>query len=219
MDSEQLSEVRGAYERWARSYDETPNATRDLDGALLRSTFQGEHLGDVLEPGCGTGKNTRWLTKRGRVTGLDFSAEMLRRCRGVAPHATLHEVDLNEPWPVADASMDWVIISLVLEHIEKLAPIARECARVLRANGQVRLTELHPARQLLGKGARFQDQGRWVRPPTYTHTAEEYLAAFGEAGFSADDAREARAPSDALDKPPRLLTLTLSVSDATHRGR
>lgn len=57
--------------------------------AVERLALRGD--ADVLEVGCGTGLNFRYLMEwldpiRGRLTGLDFSADMLRvaerRCRG-----------------------------------------------------------------------------------------------------------------------------------------
>ena len=53
--------VRDAYERWARTYDTMVNVTRDLDEECLRKAFYGQALGEVLELGCGTWKNTKWL--------------------------------------------------------------------------------------------------------------------------------------------------------------
>ncbi len=199
--------VLEAYELWAASYDDMPNTTRDLDGRCLRDDLAGEPLGQILEVGCGTGKNTRWLTSRGPVIGLDFSAKMLSKCRRSAPEAALHLADLNETWPIADGSVETVLIDLVLEHIEDLPHFARECARVLRPKGRLRLSELHPSRQAEGKAARFEHGGAQVTVPAYVHSTEGYVTAFGDAGFELRRRREPRATSDAMHRPPRLLIL------------
>jgi hypothetical protein len=68
------AEVGRAYDRWAASYDADRNATRDLDAAVVRSVPFVLDGRDVLELGCGTGKNTPWLAGRAKtVIGLDFS--------------------------------------------------------------------------------------------------------------------------------------------------
>jgi ubiquinone/menaquinone biosynthesis C-methylase UbiE len=66
-----------AYDRWSQVYDVDANATRDLDAAVLRAR-PGEFTGrDVLELGCGTGKNTEWLALYARqILALDFSEEL-----------------------------------------------------------------------------------------------------------------------------------------------
>ncbi|HEY7142278.1 MAG TPA: class I SAM-dependent methyltransferase [Methylomirabilota bacterium] len=103
---------------------------------------------DVLELGCGTGKNTAWLAKRARtVIGLDFSPGMLAKAqqRVRAPHVRLVRHDVRRPWSVPDASVDAVVGHLVLEHVAKLAPIYAEAMRVLRRGGRLLLCELHPS--------------------------------------------------------------------------
>jgi len=203
--------VRDAYDRWARTYDTMPNLTRDLDGNCLRITLMGQNLGDVLELGCGTGKNTKWLANHGQVTGLDFSTKMLAQCRTAAPTAEIHVADLTVRWPVHDKTADTIIVGLVLEHVEDLDHIAAESARVLRGNGRIRISELHPARQKEGKGARFEDDGVLVKPTTFVHRTEEYMTAFLRAGFVLDALSEPRSAEDPMDRPPRLLVMMLSL--------
>ena len=125
-----------------------PNKTRDLDAEYLRTDLSDHQFEHVLEVGCGTGKNTKWLLQYSRVTGIDFTSEMLKRCKAVAPDAQLHQADLHEPWPIENQQVNLVLFNLVLEHIEDLNHIARETARVLTPSGRVRISELHPLRQL-----------------------------------------------------------------------
>ena len=188
-----------------------PNATRDLDGERLRLDLSGVHLGDILEVGCGTGKNTQWLVKHGRVVGLDLSRQMLARCQAAAPEADLHITDLTAPWPVDDRTADTVVIDLVLEHIRDLDHIADESARVLRSGGRLRVSELHPWRQHEGSRARFEDAGVLVQPRTFAHTTEEYVTTFLRAGFGLDALCEPRAAADSLARPPRLLVMAFSL--------
>ena len=82
MPPDHPADVAAAYDRWAGQYDDAPNATRDLDAAVVRRTPLRVDGRDVLELGCGTGKNTAWLAARARqVLALDFSPGMLAAAR------------------------------------------------------------------------------------------------------------------------------------------
>ena len=205
-------DIQAAYGRWARHYDTMPNITRDLDAEQLKVDLAGARLGAVLELGCGTGKNTRWLAERAEVIGLDFSEEMLAIGHRFAPKARLHQADIRRPWPIEDASVDLVLADLVLEHIDALRHIATEAARVLKPGGTFRLSELHPLRQAEGKGAHFFDGEERISPHTFVHTTEGYLEAFSGAGFALKTSCDVRAPSDQAERPPRLLVMRFSLS-------
>ncbi len=206
-------QVREAYDEWAATYDEMPNRTRDLDGDRLRTDLGGRELGDVLELGCGTGKNTEWLAPRAStILGLDFSAEMLARCRRRVPFVELGTADLTTGWPVEDRSYDFVLADLVLEHVGDLDHIGSEAARVLRPSGRIRISELHPWRQHEGKGARFERGTEVVEMTTVVHTTEEYVTAFLSAGFKLVSLSEPRSATDSLDRPPRLLIVEFQLS-------
>ena len=46
-----------------------------------RRSWHGRPAGRVLDAGCGTGRNVRFLARYGEVTGLDFSPVALDCCR------------------------------------------------------------------------------------------------------------------------------------------
>ena len=72
------SEIAAAYDRWAETYDSDPNRTRELAAQVLRKvdlTFEDRK---VIEVGCGTGRNTDWLTTRAaHVTALVKNGELV----------------------------------------------------------------------------------------------------------------------------------------------
>jgi ubiquinone/menaquinone biosynthesis C-methylase UbiE len=211
------SNVARAYDRWAAQYNTDRNATRDLDGVVVRAAPLQLSGRRVLELGCGTGKNSVWLAKQAReLIALDFSAGMLAvaRERVSAAHARFVEHDIRTQWPVDDATIDVVIGNLVLEHVEDLSTIYSEAARVLRADGQLFLCELHPQRQLLGGQAHFTDEAtsETIAVPAFRHTVSEYVNAGIDEGFvlrRLGEWLERDAPPDA---PPRLISVLFERS-------
>lgn len=206
--------VARAYDQWAESYDGDRNATRDLDADVLRRAPLEVTGQDVLELGCGTGKNTAWLAERARtVIALDFSAGMLARARTrlgpAASHVRFVQHDAREPWPVPDASVDVVVGNLVLEHVEDLAPVYGEAARVLRPAGRLWLCELHPERQRRGSQAHFVNAhtGETVQVPAHRHMVGEYVNGGIAAGLILRHLGEWLEADAARDAPPRLLSV------------
>lgn len=172
--------VAGAYDRWAASYDVDRNLTRDLDAQVVRRAPLGIEGAEVLELGCGTGKNTVWLAERARtLLALDFSPGMLARARERVrvPSVRFAEHDIRIGWPLPDESVDVVVGNLVLEHIDDLTPVYSEAARVLRDGGRLWFCELHPERQRGGGQAHFTDagSGEMVRVPAHVHSMAEYV--------------------------------------------
>jgi ubiquinone/menaquinone biosynthesis C-methylase UbiE len=201
-------DVASAYDVWAESYDTMANATRDLDARMLRELLNARGR-DVVEVGCGTGKNTVWLAEQARsVVALDFSAGMLAKARERVTAANVRFVqqDLRTTWPLADASADVVTFDLVLEHVERLAPVLGEAARVLRPGGVVYVCELHPFRQLKGGQAQFVGEGgESVRVAAWHHDVADYVNAAVAAGLRIERLHEVR---DEAGGVPRLLVMT-----------
>lgn len=204
--------VANAYDRWAATYDSDRNATRDLDADVLRRAGPAVAGLDVLEIGCGTGKNTAWLVDHARtVIALDFSAGMLARARERigSNNVTFVEHDITATWPVADGSVDVVLGNLILEHVRDLAPVFAEAARVMRPGGHLFVCELHPDRQRFGGQAEFTDRGTGaqVRVAAYVHTVAEFVNAGIAAGLTVRHAGEFIEPSAPPDAVPRLLSV------------
>lgn len=203
--------VAGSYDRWSASYDADRNATRDLDAAVLRRAGLPVADRDVVELGCGTGKNTVWLAAHARsVAALDFSEGMLARARGRIADSPVRFLrhDITDRWPLADESADLVVGNLVLEHVAALADVYAESARVLRPGGTLFLCELHPERQRLGGQAHFMDAaGETTHIPAFRHTVAEYVNDGIAAGLHLTHLGEWLEPTATSGAPPRLLSV------------
>ena len=172
--------TKDGYDRWSDVYDGDGNPL-----VLLEEPHVARLLGDVrglsvLDVGCGTGRHAVRLVAQGaRVTGVDFSAGMLRKARHKpeAEKVTFVEHNITEPLPFAAASFDRVISCLVLDHIPDLKLFFAELRRVCRPPGFVVTSVMHPAMELKGVQARFQDvqSGLEVRPASFSHQISDYV--------------------------------------------
>ncbi len=210
------SSVAEAYDRWAESYDADKNVTRDLDALVMQRTALVLEGREVLELGCGTGKNTSYLAEHAaRVVAMDFSEGMISRAheRLATSNVKFIRHDVRDPWPVPPASLDLVVGHLILEHVHDLAPVFFEAARVLRPHGQLFICELHPYRQLVGAQANFVDSrtGEKVHVTAHVHTVSEYVNGGIEAGLTLRVMGEWVEEGAVPDSSPRLISLLFDL--------
>src|SRR5947199_3821442 len=75
-------DTRTLYNQWSASYDEVENKTRDLEKEAGQKILSSIQFDSVLELGCGTGKNTEWLsTKAKHLLAVDLSEEMMAKAK------------------------------------------------------------------------------------------------------------------------------------------
>ncbi|MBN4072768.1 methyltransferase domain-containing protein [Crocinitomix catalasitica] len=206
--------IQESYNDWASGYDEMENKTRNLEKEVALATLGGRFFDHILELGCGTGKNTAWLAEQSkRLVALDFSSEMLRQAKDKIKNPVVHfkECDLNSDWPVEDSLANLISCSLVLEHIENLKPIFTKAYTKLASGGEFYLCEYHPAKQYLGKGAKFQNEDQTIRLEVFIHHTSDFTCAGIEAGFSIMELKEWFDPGD--QSFPRLISFVFRKSD------
>ena len=201
MDNQQ------AYNAWSETYDSVENKTRDLEARSLRASISGENL-EILEIGCGTGKNTEFLlTKAANLIGADFSAEMLEKAKAKIrdEHVEFRQMDLRESWDFAENSFDLVTCSLALEHIENIGFVFFEANRVLKNNGRFYIGELHPFKQYQGTKARFETGAGVFELECFIHHVSEFFEAGKKNDFQCAELKEWFDDDDKTNIP-RLLT-------------
>ena len=112
--------IQQAYNQWSEIYDTNDNKTRDLEAKALRASILPDSKLDILEIGCGTGKNTEYLlTQANKLIGADFSTEMLSKAKQkiTAQNVEFRQMDLRESWDFAENSFDLITSMSVVEHI------------------------------------------------------------------------------------------------------
>jgi ubiquinone/menaquinone biosynthesis C-methylase UbiE len=187
-----MSVVEHAYNDWASTYDDVVNPTRDLDSKALQSILAPHHFENVLELGCGTGKNTVWFgSKASQVTAVDISEEMLAVAKKkiTADHVNFIKADINKAFEFTTARFDLVSCNLVLEHVQELVPLFEKVSACLQSNGLFFICELHPIKQYLGSKARFEKNKEMIVLDCYTHHLSDYLGA-KDQGFELLDIHE-----------------------------
>jgi len=199
-----------AYDKWAAQYDSNINRTRDLEAIALRNVLNPVSSADILEIGCGTGKNSEWLqTKAASLTGVDLSEQMLAKAKARLNDINFIQADITLPWSFTQKQFDLVSFSLVLEHINDLDFIFKQAAQKLKPGGQIYIGELHPFKQYSGSKARFEDEEGITVLTCYTHHISDFINHANTYGFSITKLQEWFDDDDKTGIP-RILTLLLT---------
>ena len=209
--------IEKAYDSWAKQYDTNKNKTRDLDKKSTIQTLSKYNFQNVLELGCGTGKNTDWLlTKAVRVIGLDFSQEMLNLAKEKFVHQNVQfiKTNLNEEWLVENKFAELITASLTLEHIEDLNHIFNQANKKLKDEGLFFIGELHPFKQYLGSKAKYETEHGTHELEVYTHHISEFILNAEKNGFGLIEINE-WFDEESANEIPRLVTFVFrKISNA-----
>ncbi len=117
-----------------------------LDAAGVRADV------DTLDVATGPGFVAAAAAKRGaRVTGVDFSAEMLREARSRHPGVDFRENDA-EKLSFANGAFDAVVMNFGMLHLAEPERAMAEAHRVLRRGGRFAFTVWAPPDEAVGFG-------------------------------------------------------------------
>jgi SAM-dependent methyltransferase len=205
LDDEALStseltteaDPRTGYRSWSESYDEPGNQIVALEEPVVRSLVQPLPPGRALDAACGTGRHARRLVEAGHdVLGIDLTPEMLQRAAANVPEASFVQADLREI-PAEDQHFDLVVCALALAHLADLGAAVAELARVLKPEGRLVASVIHPFLAHVGWHALFADtQGHRAFIREHPHTHADYMAAFESSGMTVRGCLEPRLTAD-----------------------
>ena len=167
-----------SYNQWASTYDEVTNKTRDLELVAGKQMLAAADFSKVLELGCGTGKNTTWLSeKAAKIIAVDFSEEMMRIARQKikTKKVKFQQADITKPWQFKKATL--ITCSLILEHIKNIDFIFEQATATLKRKGLFYICELHPYKQLEGSRARFDNGEHNIELEYFIHHISDYFSA------------------------------------------
>ena len=191
IDYSVMSKISRMYDLWAASYD-SPNMLVAMERNVLLDLAGNVKGKRVLDAGCGTGRwSLKFAKKSAKVFGRDISKKMIAK-------AVAKSSGLDIEYKVGDLnklhfprnSFDFVICSLVLDHIKNLNSVFKEFNRVLKKGGICLITTVDPFTPLDVVGARFVHKGRIVWLPSFSHSFEEYFNVIKANHFEIIDLRE-----------------------------
>ena len=160
--------VRASFDRASASYESAAGLQARVAAELLErlAVFAFEPR-VVLDLGAGTGRVTRELKRRYRralVIALDLAPGMLREARRYQQLWRRFERVCGDALrlPLADASVDVVFSSLMLQWCEPLDTALAECRRVLKPDGFF-------AFSTFGPDTLHELRGAWASADGYNH--------------------------------------------------
>lgn len=175
---------------FAAAYDPVLARAERAGLAACRRELLGDLRGHVVELGAGTGANLTHLGPQvERVTLCEPVAEMRDRLQRTVAERGAAQVEVvaapAEALPLADASVDAVVSTLVLCTVDDLARTLDEAARVLRPGGQLVLLE-HVAAD--GARARVQRglEPAWKVFARGCHLTRDPRARLADAGWDVE---------------------------------
>jgi ubiquinone/menaquinone biosynthesis C-methylase UbiE len=142
---------------------------------------------DVLDLGAGRGHYAAFARSAGArlSVGLDLTFEMLELAD--RPVVVADAVRL----PLATGTMDVAVAALVLSYLDDPQGALREAARVLRPEGVLVISDLHPVASHLRWRRVFQAEGgRSVEAEAAPYTVDRLRTWLEASGFLVEECRE-----------------------------
>jgi cytosine/adenosine deaminase-related metal-dependent hydrolase/ubiquinone/menaquinone biosynthesis C-methylase UbiE len=176
------------FSRWAQVYDAQSNPLLLLEERRAAPLLPPVRGSNVLDVGCGTG---RWLRRLealnpAALTGIDCSMAMLKHASEKVLSTTKLELGDCSTLPGEDASYTFVMASFLPSYLKDLQAFARECARVVRPEGWMLISDMHPATAAeRGWTRSFHVDGAKVDIAVHSRSLPEIIAIFEQNGFEA----------------------------------
>jgi SAM-dependent methyltransferase len=138
MDTRTLSAYDLDAHAFATEWESQPAAT-DMQ-AVIKRFFKPGPTADI---GCGSGRDTAWLSHAGLPTiGYDPSEGLLAEARRLHPKVRFHRSSLHELHGIAGASLMNVLCETVIMHLRPalIAPSVQKLMAILRPHGTLSLS-------------------------------------------------------------------------------
>jgi malonyl-CoA O-methyltransferase len=190
-----------AYARWAEAYPaQAHNALMRAEEAALLGLLPPLDGLTVLDLACGSGRYAHIAQARGaaRVIALDNSPHMLAQAamplRGLATMDAL---------PLASDSVDVIVCGLAIGHVQVIDKVLAACARVLKSDGVLLISDVHPLLFIGGAQRTFNSGGTTYAVEHHVHLYSAMHAAARTAGLVIDAIAEPRLlPDDRREGAP-----------------
>ncbi|MBT3262168.1 class I SAM-dependent methyltransferase [Candidatus Woesearchaeota archaeon] len=175
--------VKEAYKQWAHRYDKDLQYLFESEEEKILPLIGNVKGKQVLDLGCGTGRYSVLLAKRGAiVTAIDFSEEMIEvaktRAKKEGVRINFIVLDIRKKLPVLE-KFDLILSMLVLNHFKHPNLILNKVNKALKLGGEYIISTPH-----VNKGKTFAlVQSLGLDAKKYQQTKEEYLDWFKKSNF------------------------------------
>lgn len=192
---------------FARCYARASERMDDDGLAALRTELLADLSGDVVEIGCGNGRNfARYPAAVTSVTAVEPEPHL----RGLAVRAALDAPvpvtvvpGVAEALPLADASCDAAVLCLVMCSLPDRPAALAEVLRVLRPGGVLAFLEhVRAETPVLRSVQRVVDATVWPLLVGGCHTSTDAVGDIAAAGFEVTRLRRLRFPDTRISLPP-----------------
>jgi ubiquinone/menaquinone biosynthesis C-methylase UbiE len=166
-----------AYNLWAHTYDsDDDNLVFKFDNEILDSFLNDLNLFGkiILDYGCGTGRNWQRLLNHQpkKIIGCDSSGNMLTKLKNKFPGAETYLI--NGEFPSFNLKpCDLIISTLVAAQVKNMEKLLAYWANLLKQDGKIIITDLHPAILSAGGKRTFIVNGKTREVKNYIHTIED----------------------------------------------
>ncbi len=169
-----------AYDLWSADYDDQPdNLVLALDAEIFCDLLQKVPARDrvIADIGCGTGRHWKTILENQpkSLTGYDTSDGMLQTLQKKFPSAITFKSHENFLPQLQTASVDLVISTLTIAHIENINEAFGEWNRILKKGGYLIITDFHPSALASGAKRTFA-HGKKIRSvKSFVHPLDQLI--------------------------------------------
>jgi trans-aconitate methyltransferase len=115
-----------------------------LEKPAMQSVLNGTKYGSILDLGCGSGEDTKWLQNLSSdITGIDSSFELIAIAEFDNPESKFIVHDLNNIYNT-DKKFDLIFSSLTFHYIEDWNKLFTNIYQLLNNGGKVVFSTHHP---------------------------------------------------------------------------
>jgi ubiquinone/menaquinone biosynthesis C-methylase UbiE len=176
---------RDAYGIWYAFYDDQPdNAVLFLEERLFSEMISHTEIKNknILDVGCGTGRHWKEILdhKPLKLTGIDNSQEMTGKLKKKFKDAEVFISEKISPEVFEDSSFDIIISTLTIGHIKNIDQYFQEWNRILKADGEVIITDFHPDAFSAGMKRSFPHKDEVIEVENYLYEIEYLEKIFSE---------------------------------------
>ncbi len=168
---------RDAYGIWYAFYDDQPdNAVLFLEEKLFSEMISHTEIKNrnILDVGCGTGRHWKEILdhKPLKLTGIDNSHEMTGKLKKKFKDAEVFVSEKISREVFEDSAFDIIISTLTIGHIKNIDQYFQEWNRILKADGEILITDFHPAAFSAGMKRSFPHKDEVIEVENYLYEIE-----------------------------------------------